>query len=202
MANSTGAFGLKPVRYLSGAPYSGKVVRAYISASYATALYIGDPILYSPTAAEKDATGKHPTINRSAGTTGIIVRGVIVGFEPLMTDLSKQYNPTLTERWALITPPDPSLVFQVRDSGDGTPTSLWVGENAVLTAGSGGSTTTGISSFALDASSAPTTTQAHPLHILGLADIEDNELGDYAIWEVLLNTVYNATGNVLGIVAA
>ena len=201
MANPTGPFGLKPVRHLNGANWNGQVLRAYISAAYASALFVGDPILYTPTLAEKDATAKHPTINVSAGTTGLLIKGVIVGFEPLRTDLSKQYNPTLTERWALITPPDPTIVYQVRDDGTGTPAAVFVGQNAECAAGAGGSTVTGLSSYVLDATT-PTTTQAHPLHIIGLADIEDNELADYAIWEVTLNTVINATGLQLGITAA
>jgi len=61
-----------------------------------------------------------------------------------------------------------------------------------------GSTVTGLSGAVLDTST-PTTTQAYALHILGLSDIADNELGDYAIWDVLINTCYNATGLYLGI---
>ena len=92
----------------------------------------------------------------------------------------------------------PDIVFQVRDDGSGTPAPVFVCQNAELTAGTGGSTVTGLSSFALDAST-PAATQTFPLLILGLSDIEDNELGDYAIWDVLLNTCYNATGLYLGI---
>ena len=66
MANTSSAFGLKPVRHLDGSPWNGNTVKCYISASYATALFIGDPVLLTPTLAEKDATGMHPTINLSA----------------------------------------------------------------------------------------------------------------------------------------
>lgn len=202
MANATGAFGLRPVRHLNGAPWNGQVQRAYVSSGYGTALYVGDPVLYDTTLTDKDATANYPTIIRSGGTTGTIIIGAIVGFEPLRTDLTKVYNPASTERWALITPLDPTIVFHIRDSGDGTPSAVYPGQNAVCTAGSGGSTVTGLSSFALDAATAPTTTQAHPLHIIGKANIENNELDDYAIWEVILNTVWNATGNILGVTAA
>ena len=201
MANPTGAFGLRPVRHISGAPWNGQTIRAYCSASYGTALFIGDPVTWSPTLAEKDTTAHYPTINTHAGTTGLIVRGVIVGFEADPNNLTYTYRPGTTERWAKIVIATPDIVFQIRDDGSGTPAKVFAGQNAEMAAGGGGSTVTGLSSFVLDAST-PTTTQAFPLHIVGLADIEDNELDDYAIWDVLINTCYNATGLILGITAS
>lgn len=202
MANPNAPFGLRPVRHLDGSPWNGQTIRCYVSASYATALFIGDPVIFgSTTLANKDATAKHPTIVTHAGTTGLVVEGVITSFEPNPSNLTLQYRPASTERWANVVPAVPNLVFQIRDDGSGTPAPVFNHQNAEMAAGSGGSTITGLSSFVLDAST-PTTTQAHPLHILGLADIEDNELGDYAIWEVLLNTCYNATGLYLGVTAA
>src|SRR5512146_860470 len=114
MANKTGPFGLKPVRHIDGSPWNGAVTRCYISASYGTALYVGDPVVFDTTLGDKDTTARHPTIIRSAGTNGTLVRGVIVGFEPLPTDLSKRYNPANTERYALVCM-DPQVVYHVRD---------------------------------------------------------------------------------------
>ncbi len=197
MANATAPFGLRPVRTLSGGPIPLR--RAYISASYATALYIGDPVLYDTTLTNKDTTAKHHTIIRSGGTDGTIVIGSIVAFEPLRTDLTKIYNPASTERYALITPYSRDIVYHIRDDGSGTPSKVFPGQNAVM-ANAGGSTITGLSGFALDATT-PTTTQTYTLHILGLADIEDNALDDYAIWEVILNTSFNVAGEILGVTA-
>ncbi len=202
MSNVNAPFGLRPVRHSDGSPWNGQTFRAYISASYAVALYIGDPILWSTALTEKDTTGKYPTINRSAGTTGVIIRGVITSFEPNPNNLTQQYNPASTARWANICPATPNTIFQVRDDGGGAPTKVYPGQNGVLTVGGGGSAITGLSGFQLAAGTTPTTTQAHTAHILGLADIEDNELDDYAIWEVILNTCYNTTGLFLGITAA
>lgn len=203
MANPTGAFGLRPVRHISGAPWNGATVQCYISASYATALFVGDPVLYSPTLAEKDATGKKLTINASAGTDGTLIRGVITSFEPLQSDLTKQYNPASTERIANVCI-DPDVVYAVRGDGGGTPAAVFVGQNAILVATAAGSTVTGLSGFHLDegTGTAPTTTQTLPLHIIGIQDKEDNELGDNAVYEVLLNTCENATGRFLGITAS
>lgn len=198
MSNPNAPFGLRPVRYITGAPWNGQTIRCYVGSNYGTALFIGDPVVISPTAADRDATGKHLTLNTNAGTTGLLVRGVITSFEPNPANLSQQYRPASQERYANVVLATPDLVFQIRDDGSGTPSKNYIGANAEMAAGSGGSTITGLSSFVLDMST-PTTTQAHPLHILGLADIEGNELDDYAIWDVLLNTCFNATGLILGV---
>jgi len=203
MANATGIFGLKPVRHISGAPWNGAVVKCYISASYATALFIGDPVLLSPTLAEKDPTGMHPTINKSAGTAGAVVRGVIVGFEPNADDLNKLYNPASTEAYAYVCM-DEDVVFAIRGDGGTTLTKAVPGQNAVMIADSAGSTTTGLSGMALDegTTTAPNTTQNFTLHIIAIQNQEDNALGDNAVYEVLLNTFANTTGKYLGITAS
>ena len=193
MANATSPFGLRPVRYISGAPYNGATVKCYISSAYAVALFVGDPVLLTPTSAEKDPTAKCPTINKAANG---VVRGVIVSFEPLASDLTKVYNPASTARYANVCM-DSDVVYQVRDDGLGAPAATWPGKNAEMTHGSG-STTSGLSGTILDTTT-PTTTVTFPLHIIALADIEDNELDDYAVWEVLLNTPELAAGRFLGI---
>lgn len=201
MSNPNAPFGLRPVRYMDGTPWNGATIPCYCSASYATALYSGDPVLWSATLGEKDTTAKMPTINVSAVASGSMIRGVIVSFEPNADNLTQQYRPASQERIANVVIATPDLVFQVRDDGDATPSKVFPGQNAILAAGTG-STITGLSGFKIDGSTTPTTTQAHTIHIVGLADIADNELGDYAIWDVVVNTSRNATGTFLGITAA
>ncbi len=201
MANDTGPFGLRPIRYLDGTPWDGALVDGYVHTDYATALFVGDPALISPTLAARDTTAKRPTVNTHAGTTGLLVPYVVRGFEADPTNLELQYNPASNERICKLVRCADDLIFHIRDDGTGTPAKVFAGQNAEMVAGSGGSTVTGLSSFALDAST-PTITQAFPLHILGLANIENNELDDYAIWEVLINTNNNTTGRILGITAA
>lgn len=203
MANATGAFGLRPVRRFDGTNYNGNTVKCYISASYATALYVGDPVLLSPTLAEKDTTGKHPTINKSAGTAGTLVRGVIVSFEPDPDGLERIYSPASTEGYANVIM-DEDVVFEIRGDGGGTLTKVAPGQNAVMIATTSGDTTTGLSGMNLDegTTTAPNTTQNFTLHILNIKNSDDNALGDDAVYEVLLNTASNATGRFLGITAA
>lgn len=201
MSNPNAAFGLRPVRYIDGTPWNGATIPCYCSSSYAVALYIGDPVLWSPTLAEKDATAKMPTVNVSAVASGSMIRGVITSFEPNPDNLTQQYRPASQERIANVVIATPDLIFQVRTDGDETATKVFPGQNAILVAGTG-STITGLSGFTIDGSTTPTTTQAHTIHIVGLADIADNELDDYAIWDVIINTSRNATGTFLGITAA
>lgn len=204
MSNPTGAFGLRPVRHMNGAPWNGATVPCYVSASYGTALFVGDPVLQSPTAAEKMASGLYLTINKSAGTDGTIIMGVIVSFEPLASDLTKVYNPASTERIANVCM-DPTVVYEVRGDGGGTPTAVFVGSNASLIATTSGSTVTGLSGMQLDEGTTtdPRADQSNPLLIVG-ASSRPNEtpLDDYTLWEVVLNTPFNATGLVLGVTGA
>ena len=201
MANDTGAFGLRPVRMRDGTPWNGAVQKCYISGSYATALFVGDPVVKSPagTSANLIANATMPTIQAPASVaSGTVFWGVIVGFEPNQNNLSLKYSPASTEGYAYVAVATPELVFHLRDDGTGTPDTSWPGCNTLLAAGSG-NTATGLSGYALDADTAPTTTQAHSIHILGLADLPNNTLADYAVWEVIINTSQNATGTYLGV---
>ena len=201
MANDTGAFGLRPVRMRDGTPWNGALQKCHVSANYATALFVGDPVVKSPagTSANLLASAKLPTIQVvGAVSSGTVVWGVIVGFEPDPDNSLRTYIPASTGGYAYVALATPDLVFQIRDDGTGTPDTSWPGANTLLAAGSG-STATGLSGYVLDADTAPTTTQAHTLHILNLSDIENNTLADYAVWDVIINTSRNATGTYLGV---
>lgn len=204
MANPTGAFGLRPIRHFNGAPWNGATIPCYCSAAYAVALYIGDPILISNVAAEADATARYPTIYKSAGTDGIIVLGAIVSFDPDPTDLTKQYRPALKERIAHCCI-DPSVVYEIRGDGGGTPLDTWVWMNANMIATTTGDTTTGLSGMQLDegTTDGPEVNQTNPLLIVGASTRPDEtRLAVNTLWEVLLNTYWNAAGSVLGVSGA
>jgi hypothetical protein len=166
-------------------------------------LYVGDPVLFSTTLADKDVTGKMFTIIKSAGTAGTLIRGVIVSFDPLPTDLTKVYNPASTERIANVCM-DPDVIYKIRGDGGAALTKAVPGQNAVCIAKTAGSTATGLSGMALDegTTTAPNTTQNFTLHIVGVHDKEDNTLAASAEYEVLLNTCENATGRFLGVTAS
>lgn len=203
MTNATAPFGLRPVRHRSGGPFTGAVVECYVAAGYATALYIGDPVLQSPTLAEKDPTRKRMTINTSAGTDATIMMGVIVGFEPLVTNLSSLHNPASTERIAFVYMDDGNTIYEVRGNGGADPGAVVVGQNAVLIAGTD-STITGLSGMMLDegTTDAPAADQSNTLLVVGIKRTPDNHPLASAIYEVMLNTANDATGKVLGVTAA
>jgi len=197
MANSTGAFGLRPARKTAGSSM-WQVEKMYVHADYATAVFIGDPIIHPTELDYMDPLGKHRSVLVSAGTTATLIQGVVVGIEPIQTDLNKQYIPASTGGYVYVMT-DRDAIYEVHDDGSGTPSKVMIGENAVLVATAAGSTVTGLSGFEMD--HAPTTTQAHTLHIVGIKDAEDNTLADDVTWLVRLNTAMNATGDMLGVTA-
>ena len=199
MANDTGAFGLKPIRMADGTPWNGAVEKCYISSSYNVALYIGTPVLLSPTLAEKDATGEHQTVNIAVVNSGIWY-GVIVGFEPDPTNLGLLYNPASTERYCYVAK-GPDVVYLIRGNAAATPTSVIVGQNAAAVATSAGSTATGLCGWHL-AEDTGNTTQTLPMTVLRVHQAANNTLGDNALYEVILTTQRLAAGDTLGITAS
>ena len=200
MANDTGAFGLRPVRTLDGSPWMSYVRKCYISSAYATALYIGTPVIKSPTAAEYHASGKYTSINIAAAVDGGVWWGVIVGFEPNPDSLSTVYSPASTEGWAYVVTGN-RVVFVGRGDGAGTPATTFINNNCAMVATAAGSTSTGLSGWHI-AESTFTTTVTLPLNVLGVHNREDETLADNALWEVVLNTSELLAGDVLGIVPA
>lgn len=183
MANADTPFGLKPIRHKSGAPYNGAANPYYVNASYATALFIGDPVIRvaggSNAAAVKApgagefAIGTLPEVEKATVGDGNRITGVIVGFSPLATDLTKKHNPASTERVAYVCD-DPDVVFEIQ--ADGAIAAASVGLNAVLIATHSGSTTTGLSGIELDTTSdAPAADASNQLVILRLVNRPDNE---------------------------
>jgi hypothetical protein len=186
MANIDSPFGLKPVRHRSGAPYNGAVTPYFIKSDYATALFIGDPVVKTGTAntaavevpgAGQFGIGTLPEINKTAagdvdGNTKRIT-GVIVGFAALPGDLNKNYNPASTERVAFVAD-DPNLVFEIQ--ADGAIPATSIGLNAVLIYTHSGSTTTGLSGAELDTTSdAPAADASNQLTIVSAVNRLDND---------------------------
>src|SRR3954470_23499873 len=114
MANTNAPTGLRPVRYRSGAPYNGACNTYSVPASDGTALFVGDPVIIAGSA---DANGV-PTINRATAAGGAYISGVVVGFEPLRTDLTVLHRAASTLRNVYVAD-DPSLIFEVQEDAIG-----------------------------------------------------------------------------------
>ncbi len=202
MANTNRPFGLRPVRYLNGAPYNGQVTSYYVPSTDNTALFIGDPVTLVGTgnvaAFMEYPIGTLPTCTiATAGTTNLVV-GSVVGVLPITRE-STPYRAASVEQIVFVAD-DPNLIFQIQDDGGGTLAASTVGLNAVLIAGTG-STVTSYSAWALDGgtSSAPATTVGFQLKILGVSNLTGNDVtSDYAVWDVLINQ-HSFGKNVVGV---
>lgn len=202
MANIDSPFGLKPIRYKSGAPYNGAVNPYYVPASYGTALFVGDPVVKTGTSntaavsvpgAGKFNIGTLPEINKATAGDGNAVSGVIVGFTALPGDLNKPYNPASTERVAWVAD-DPNLLFEIQ--ADGAVPAASMGLNAVFIYTHSGNTTTGLSGVELDTTSdAPAADASNQMIILRAVNREDNDTTiAHAKVEVILNNHTEAQG--------
>ena len=184
MANTDTPFGFKPVKHLNGSPWNGKANVYYIPATDAVATFVGDAVKGAGAA---DTTGKYPTVTQA--TAGAAVIGVVIGFGDnpyVMTHPdtpNRTYRPASTAMYAFVVD-DPQVIFEVQEDSDANSiTAAMVGLSTNFVVGTG-STVTGKSAMELDSSDTATDTTGN-CRILRLANREDNDLGDYAKWEIL-----------------
>ena len=171
MANTNAPTGFTPVRYASGAPYSGAANVYYCPASDSTALFIGDPVIIAGSA---DGDGV-PTITRATAGSAGRDTGVVVGFRPSATILANGYRLASTAEYVLVSD-DPSLLYEVQeDAVGGALAAADVGLNADMASGSG-SAVTHLSGFQLDTSTKPTTATLQ-CRIIGFVNRPDNVIG-------------------------
>jgi hypothetical protein len=179
MANTNAPFGARPVRYLSGAAWNGKCNLYYIPAADGTATFVGD---FVKPYGEATAAGIPQVIADTKGSTHTI--GVVVGFVPDPTNLSLNYRAASTLRGVYVVD-DPNVIFEMQEDSDGAALAVAdVGENCDVIA-TAGDTTTGYSKFVIDSSDHKTATAQ--VRILRLAQRPNNAVGNYAVWEVLIN---------------
>lgn len=170
MANANVAFGLKPVRYASGAPYNGATNVYFVPASDSTALFIGDPVIIAGSA--DPATGAATITRATAGSAGRIT-GVVQGFVPTPSIVANGYRLASTACYVLVAD-DPNLLFEIQEDAAGGALALnAVGLNADLASGTG-STVTKRSGFQLDTSTAADTATLQ-LRIERFVNRVDNE---------------------------
>jgi len=200
VANTNKPSGLTPVQYLNGAPWNGQARLYSIAASYATALYIGDPVISSGTA---DANGV-PGIAIYGGTGAI--RGVIVGlgkYEGLIanpSNLDITYRPASDPAvWYAMVVDDPNVLFEVQEHANGTALAATeIGLNTILQSGTGNGYVSGwLLSSTTDATAATTATLA--VRLMGLVrrlnpDGTWNSFGAYAKHLIKINVHELGTG--------
>jgi hypothetical protein len=203
MATTASPYGLRPVNRVDGMPYAGATQTFLIDpAGEATNIFYGQVVIIGADGylALSTATGADVTTNNLGGN-GIGAIGVFVGCEYFNAQgqlIFSQFYPSGTTGVVsakVIT--DPNVVFQAQLDGSGAQTVL--GTNtffAAVQSTSTGSTQTGVSNSALDAT---VVTTAAAFRIVGFVDLEGfSTVGD-AFTDVLVKfnpSAHSYTNNV------
>lgn len=189
MANVNAPFGLRPVRYYSGAPYNG-ACNEYFATGATGVIAIGDPVVLAGSANTSEvqgrAAGTLPTVTVALDGDGDPILGVCVGVIPVTRD-SAVYRADSTDRIIQVAD-DPNLVFQVQTNADSTAWAATdVGSYANLKVGTA-STVYGRSTWTGDTTDGPDNADpSNQLLIVGLSKLPGNAIGAYAVWDVLIN---------------
>lgn len=161
MAITAAPFGLRPVKRTDGMPYAGATTQYHIDpAGEATNLFFGQAVIIGADGfiALATGTGSNLTNNSISGTTGVGAIGVFVGCEFVNSSgqlVQSQFYPSGTANGGTIKAyvvDDPNVLFLAQLDGAGAQTVI--GANTFFAAAqttSTGSTTTGNSTSALDA---------------------------------------------------
>ena len=167
MANKDASFGLKPVKQMGGAPYSGGQSRYRIASSYGTAIYQGDLVM--------QVTGGGVEIHAVGGTVPLV--GVFNGCQYTDPTTGEQvyrnYYPASTAASDIIAfiIDDPNTVFEIQ-ADEAFPVADLLGNFDTIKTNSG-STDTGISGDELDVSTGATTATL-PLKAIDISQDPNN----------------------------
>lgn len=199
MANTDNPTGLTPVKYAWGGAYDGTCRPYHVLSTYATALFIGDPVILTGTSNTVEIRGFPPGVlpnvqKATAGTTNKIT-GVIVGFLPLDGHDSNVYGAASTTRIALVAD-SPQLLFAIQADSSAALAAVDIGLNANVVYTHSGNTYTGRSGVELNATT-PGSAVGDQLSIISLLDSPDNELGTHAKFLVRINN-HTYTPGVVG----
>ena len=200
MATTATPYGFKPLNHVGGTPYAGAVRHISIASGFGTNIFNGS--IVNIVAAGTIEVVTDIGSNADAFPAGVI--GVFVGCT--YTDPTSK-NKTFSNHWPTGTVAsdamayvvdDPNVLFQVQADASVAQTDL--GANAPLAAvqsTSTGDTTTGVSTTALDATTATTATIA--FRIVDFVESPDSTVGD-AFTDVIvkfnegIHSYTNATG--------
>lgn len=158
MASTAAPYGLRPVKRADGLPYSGATTEYLIDpAGEATNIFNGQVVIIGADGyiALSVKSGADLTTNALGGATGVGAIGVFVGCEyenDQGQTVHSQYYPSGKLNAKAYVVDDPNVLFQAQLDGAGAQTII--GNNtffAAVQSGSTGSTDTGNSTSALDA---------------------------------------------------
>jgi len=159
MATTATPYGLRPINEVSGLPYAGATRKLPIASGFATNIFYGSVVVIAANGTIQLMTDVGSAADPfPAGTIGVFMgcsyTDAVMGF------VNRQFwpaNQVAGDALAFIVD-DPDVAFQVQ--GDNTMAQATLGMNAPLSnvqSGTTGSTATGNSNVALDATTAATT---------------------------------------------
>jgi len=190
MANKDAAFGMKPVRMIGGAPYTGGQSRYRIAANYGTSIFQGDMVA--------QVTGGTVEVHADGGTVPIV--GVFNGCKYTDPTSGEQvfsnYYPASTNASDLIAfiIDDPDVVYEVQADDTFPVADLFGNFDIVYT--SAGSTQTGISGAELDVTTGATNTNL-PIKAIDISEDPNNSDTGAANTNVLVviqNSIFGVKG--------
>jgi hypothetical protein len=224
MSTTATGYGFKPLNLIGGQSYNGGVIREYkVAANNSAAIFNGDLVVLSSAGQPSAVVTTSPVAIQipatSANATAGIV-GVLVGCR-YVNNATKQpvwsnYLPANTVTNAVSgtevfiqVMDDPDALFQIKGSAalgtfnSGTSGSGWpgaVGKNAAIGFGSGGNTSSGVSSFNLVVGSNGGSLAATTTLALRIVDVvRGTESDDYPEFIVKFNLGVHSYYNPLGV---
>ena len=183
--------GFRPVKSLTGAPYTGAANWYFVPSTNTDVIMVGDIVKLVGTS--RDPSGYQEVARHAGGATEAAV-GVVVGIGftgvgdvqnvPPVTDLDVPiYRRASTNRYLLVAD-DPNLVFVAQTTVALTAADVGLNTEVDVTAGS---TTSGASGMAIDMGNTGTTATL-PLKIVGWPQRPNNTLSDtYTDAYVIIN---------------
>lgn len=191
MANTSGAFGLRPINLAGGAPNS-QGTNAYYIASDASAIYNGSPVIATNggtiaiTGSASGDTYKHlGAFNGCEYVSSVTGKKTWSNYWPgsganTNFDIVGYVYDNPTQRFVIAT----DATFTNRATAKAA-----IFENTQFNTGTSGSTTTGVSSASLDVATLDASNASLPLKILGIYDDPTNQ--DYAAAGLQMIVMFN-----------
>lgn len=186
MANTDAAFGMRPVKMIGGAPYTGGQSRYRIAANYGTSIFMGDMVA--------QVTGGGVEVHADGGTVPIV--GVFNGCRFTDPTTGKEtfspYYPASTNAADIeaFVIDDPNVIFEIQGNAAFPVADLFGNFDIVYT--SAGSTVTGRSGAELDVATGATTATL-PIKAIDISqDPENSDVGSDAtnVLVVIQNHVF------------
>lgn len=197
MANSTVAFGLRPIKKRDGSPYNGgNVVRMFAAAADTVKIFVGDLVKHATMVTTNNPSILPTCAQYAAGDTN--VAGVVIAVEAVdgiamgSENFTRHHRPASTAQIVHVLA-DANVVFEIKmDNGGAALAGADLFENVDIVVGSG-DTVTGMSAAVGD-SSTHANTATLPLRVIGFSQrVGNSPAADDTVAEVILNTMLDRT---------